>query len=88
MDEEELRALLFSLLPSPAYIAGAIIFGVLGMLAFYSGRKKKQAKIKWLGVALMFYPYLIGSDVRLLYGVGIALCIAIGAIMYYSHDQV
>ncbi|MFZ6654841.1 hypothetical protein [Undibacterium sp. TJN19] len=77
MDEQELTALLFTLLPSPAYIAGAVLFGILGFIAYRFGKKTQRQKTKWLGVALMFYPYLIGSDTRLLYLVGTALCIAI-----------
>lgn len=79
--------LLLSLLPSPAYIIGTIIFGIFGMLAFYYGRKKKQPRVKWLGIALMFYPYLIGTDTWLLYGAGIALCIATVVSMRLPRNQ-
>ena len=43
-------------LPSPAYIFGAIVFGLIGIAAFRSGRKNGRRKTMWLGVALMFYP--------------------------------
>ena len=58
-------------LPSPAYIFGAIVFGLIGFAAFRSGRKTL-----WLGVALMFYPYAI-SLTWLLYVVGVVLCAGI-----------
>jgi len=83
LDEQELTALLLSLLPSPAYIYGAIIFGILGMVAYAYGKKKSSTRIKWLAIGLMFYPYLIGNETWLLYLVGMALC---GAIYYY-HDK-
>ncbi|MFZ6741969.1 hypothetical protein ACO0LC_01910 [Undibacterium sp. JH2W] len=83
MDQQELWELLWSLLPSPAYLIAAFAFGLLGMAAFYYGRKKLNKRVKWLAVGLMFYPYFIGSDLRLLYGVGIAFCLAIAASIYY-----
>jgi hypothetical protein len=63
-------------LPSPAYIFGAIVFSVLGMVAWVMGKRKQKATTKWLGVALMFYSYAVSSTV-MLYVVGIALCVAI-----------
>lgn len=63
-------------LPSPAYIAGAIIFSILGMVAYMVGKRTQEATTKWLGVALMFYPYAV-SDTVMLYVVGAALCAAI-----------
>ena len=63
-------------LPSPAYIFGAILFSVLGMVAWVIGKRKQKATTKWLGVALMFYPYAVTSTV-MLYIVGIGLCVAI-----------
>ena len=63
-------------LPSPAYIFGAILFSVLGMAAWVVGKRKQKATTKWLGVALMFYPYAVTNTV-MLYVVGAALCVAI-----------
>jgi hypothetical protein len=59
-------------LPSPAYIFGAIVFGLIGFAAFRFGRKNERPATKWLGVALMLYPYAVSSTV-LLYAVGVAL---------------
>lgn len=60
-------------LPSPAYIFGAIIFGLIGFAAYRYGKKTSLTYPKWLGVALMLYPYAI-SDTWFLYLVGGGLC--------------
>ena len=60
-------------LPSPAYLFGAIAFGLAGMVAFRRGRKTGRKRTLWLGVALMLYPCAI-SATWLLYAVGAALC--------------
>ena len=59
-------------LPSPAYIFGAIVFGLLGMVAFSRGKKTSQRVLTWTGVALMLYPYAIG-ETWLLWSVGVGL---------------
>ena len=38
-------------LPSPAYLAGAILFGLIGYVAFRRGRKTSTASLTWTGVA-------------------------------------
>jgi hypothetical protein len=63
-------------LPSPAYIFGMILFSVAGMAAWVMGKRKQKATTKWLGVALMFYPYAV-TQTLLLYLVGLALCGAV-----------
>ena len=63
-------------LPSPAYLFGAILFGLIGFAAFRFGRKRGRKRTLWLGVALMAYPYAI-SHTWLLYTVGAALCAGI-----------
>jgi hypothetical protein len=68
-------------LPSPAYIVGAILFGILGLLAFRRGRKGSIAVLTWTGVALMLYPYAI-SQTWLLWLVGSALT----ALVYAKWD--
>lgn len=60
-------------LPGPAYIVGAIAFGLVGLWAFRQGRKNAQTRTLWLGIALMVYPYAV-SDTVLLYGLGAAMC--------------
>lgn len=63
-------------LPSPAYILGAIVFGLVGMAAFRLGRRRERPRTRWLGVALMVYPYAV-SRTWLLWGVGLLLCAGI-----------
>ena len=60
-------------LPSPAYLAGAILFGLIGYAAFRRGRKTSTASLTWTGVALMLYPYAV-SQTWLLWLVGAGLC--------------
>jgi hypothetical protein len=62
--------------PSPAYIVGAILFGVLGVAAYYYGKHAGRPRTRWLGVALMLYPYIVWQT-WLLYLVGAGLCVAI-----------
>jgi hypothetical protein len=63
-------------LPSPAYLFGLIFFGIVGFAAYRYGKKTALAKPKWIGVALMLYPYVV-SETVLLYTVGAALCAAL-----------
>jgi hypothetical protein len=63
-------------LPSPAYIFGAIVFGLIGWAAFRYGRKRGRKLTLWLGVVLMIYPYAVSST-WLMYVVGVALCAGI-----------
>jgi len=68
-------------LPSPAYLFGAILFGIIGYAAYRYGKKSSLSVPKWLGVALMLYPYAI-SDTTLLYVVGALLC---AGVYFYRH---
>lgn len=62
-------------LPSPAYLAGMLLFSLLGMVAWMAGKRAQKATTKWLGVALMFYSYAV-SETWTLYLIGVALCAA------------
>lgn len=70
----ELKALesLGLTLPSPAYLAGALLFGLVGYIAYRRGRKNAQPVLTWTGVALMVYPYAV-SHTGLLWAVGAGL---------------
>lgn len=59
-------------LPSPAYVAGAIIFGILGYVSFRRGRKVSRPALTWVGIALMIYPYAV-PQTWLLWVVGVGL---------------
>ncbi len=68
-------------LPSPAYLFGAFVFGLVGLGAFRIGRKQERPVTLWLGVVLMVYPYAVSST-WLMYAVGAALC----AGLYYDRS--
>ncbi len=59
-------------LPTPAYIFGLIMFGVIGYAAYRYGKRTSHDVCKWLGVTLMLYPYAV-SETWQLYAVGTAL---------------
>ena len=74
-DLKDLNSLGFTL-PSPAYILGAMLFGLIGFAAYRFGKKLSLTNTKWIGVGLMLYPYVI-SETWLLYLVGSLLCAAL-----------
>jgi hypothetical protein len=76
MDDLNALSSLGFTLPSPAYIFGAILFGVIGIAAYRYGKKTSRPHAKWIGVALMLYPYAI-SNTWLLYIVGAVLSAAL-----------
>jgi len=66
-----LEALGFTL-PSTAYLIGAVIFGIVGFVAYRYGKKMSRPATKWIGIALMLYPYAV-SATWLMYVVGVGL---------------
>ena len=82
MDEQQLASTLIGMLPTPGYILASIVFGVVGFAAYRYGKKTGRNRAKWTGVALMVYPYVIGSDTRVLCLVGAALC----GVLYFYRD--
>lgn len=46
-------------LPTPAYLAAVLVFGVIGIVLFVLGRRRRKPKVKWVGLALMLYPYVV-----------------------------
>ena len=73
MDELKTLQSLGLVLPSPAYILGAIVFGLIGYVAFRRGRKTSTSALTWTGVVLMVYSYAV-PQTWLLWTIGIALC--------------
>ncbi len=73
MDELKTLEAMGLVLPSPAYIFGAILFGVIGYFVFRRGRKTERSVLTWSGVALMLYPYAV-SETWLLWLIGAGLC--------------
>jgi len=59
-------------LPTPIYLFGAVIFGIIGWVVFRHGRKTSAAVLTWTGVALMLFPYGV-SETWLLWLLGLAL---------------
>ena len=59
-------------LPTPAYLIAVLLFSVIGIVAFYKGRRAKRRAVTWLGVALMLYPYIVWGTVPV-YIVGVVL---------------
>ena len=58
--------------PTPAYIVGALLFGTAGMFAYYVGKRRNRNTTRWLGLALMLYPYVVPGTAAL-YAIGLAL---------------
>ncbi len=69
-------------LPGPVYILGAILFGIIGIVAYRRGRKTQRATLTWISVTLMLYPYAV-SLTWLLWVVGTALC----GLLYVKWNQ-
>ena len=59
-------------LPTPWYIAGAILFGLIGWVVYRRGRRDERRQLVWIGLALMLCPYAV-SETRVLWAVGAGL---------------
>lgn len=73
---------LSSLLPTGWEIAALVIFGVAGFIGWRHGKRQQKPAPKWIGLALMLYPYAT-SGAEMLWGVGIALTAA----LVYTWDR-
>jgi hypothetical protein len=73
MDELNTLKSLGITLPSPAYLFGALFFGIVGIAAWRYGKKAAQPRVRWIGLILMLYPYAV-SETWLLYALGCGLC--------------
>lgn len=78
MDELKALETMGLTIPSVSYIVGSIVFGIIGYIGYRYGKKAKLNTPKWIGVALMLYPYAI-SETWMLYVVGCALCVGLYA---------
>ncbi len=72
MDDLKALEAMGLVLPSAWYVLGAILFGIVGYLAYRRGKSTKQPGLLWIGVALMLYPYAV-SETWMLWLVGFAL---------------
>ena len=68
-------------IPTPLYIAGVLLFSLVGLAAWRHGKKAAKPRSKWLGLALMLYPYAT-PQTWLMYLVGSALCVG----LYFAWD--
>jgi hypothetical protein len=57
MDDLNILGALGLTFPTPAYLIGAILFGIIGIAAYRDGKKTSRRYPKWIGVGLMLYPY-------------------------------
>ena len=76
----DLQSLGFTM-PSPAYLIGVILFSFIGIAAYMYGKSTARPPLRWVGVALMLYPYVV-SETWLMYLVGVGLC---GALYWYRN---
>jgi hypothetical protein len=63
-------------LPSPAYLLGVVLFSLIGIAAYFYGKRHDRNRMRWLGLALMLYPYVVWQT-WLLYVVGAGLAVAV-----------
>ncbi|OAI43429.1 hypothetical protein AYO41_00020 [Verrucomicrobia bacterium SCGC AG-212-E04] len=61
---------------TPWNIFGMILFGSIGLGAFFYGRKASSWRALVIGFALMAYPYFV-TETWLLYAIGSALTAAL-----------
>lgn len=73
-------------IPSPAYMVGAVLFGIIGLWAWYYGKRVSLSRIRWVGLALMVYPYLVAAT-WLLYVVGLVLCMGLAVDVYHQRKK-
>lgn len=76
MDELNTLGALGLALPTPAYLLGTILFGIVGLVAYRYGKKTARPYPKWIGGGLMLYLYAV-SQTWLLYAIGVGLCTAL-----------
>jgi hypothetical protein len=74
MDPLQLLKSLGLALPTPAYLVGSLLFGLVGLVAWRHGRKSERPTPKWLGLGLMLFPYAV-PQTWLMFLVGAALCV-------------
>ena len=60
-------------LHSAAYLIGAVLFGLVGMVAWRHGKHTQRPVVRWSGLVLMLYPYAI-TETWMLWALGTILC--------------
>lgn len=82
MDGNGALGLLGLAMPTPAYLAGLVLFGILGLAAYRHGRKSSRPYVRWGGLVLMLYPYAVSGTWQL-YALGAGIC----AVIYVLRDR-
>jgi hypothetical protein len=67
----------------PYNIVASLLFGGIGMVAFYYGKKQVLWQPIVLGLALMIYPWFVGGKVWLNWTIGVALTV----LLWFFHDD-
>jgi hypothetical protein len=62
-------------MPSPAALFASLVFGAIGITAFFYGKKHALVVPMVLGAGLMIFPYFV-SDVWLMWAIGAAMVAA------------
>lgn len=73
---EELSSLMRSMHLSVGSLIAGLIFGVIGILAFRHGSRKKLRRPQIIGIALMLYPSFVFGTLPVI-AVGLALTAAL-----------
>jgi hypothetical protein len=63
-------------MPEPALLFASLLFGLIGLLAFRSGKRNANWVQLLIGIVLMIFPYFV-SSIALSYLIGAALCLAL-----------
>lgn len=61
---------------SAANLIGGFVFGSIGFVAFFYGKRMNLWKPMFLGIALMAYPYFISDD-KIMIAIGICGSVAL-----------
>ena len=59
-------------MPSPYGLIAVILFSIVGWVAYRQGKRLQRPVTRWVGLALMLYPYVVDDTVGL-YVVGLGL---------------
>ncbi len=76
MDEMKQLETLGIGIPSMAYIMGVMVFSIIGYAGYRYGKKAELNNPRFIGIALMLYPYVV-TDTVWMYVVGCGLCVAL-----------
>ena len=64
-------------------ILASLLFGGIGMVAFYYGKKMDLWQPLVIGLCLMLYPWFVGGNPWLMWGIGIGFT----GLLWFYHDE-